>query len=90
MQELICTIFDVNTMKQAMVEFDIDMEKMPLGKISKNQMKKAYEILSEAQALVEGKGDPAAKAPRLLDCSNRSVWHGGRGVGGEAKARRGF
>ncbi|XP_043217135.1 poly [ADP-ribose] polymerase 1-like [Amphibalanus amphitrite] len=70
-QELICTIFDVNTMKQAMVEFDIDMEKMPLGKISKNQMKKAFEILTEAQALVEKKGDPAAKAPLLLDCSNR-------------------
>ncbi|XP_037073152.1 poly [ADP-ribose] polymerase 1-like [Pollicipes pollicipes] len=70
-QELICTIFDVKNMKQAMVEFDIDMEKMPLGKLSKSQMQKAFTILTEAQTLVETDGDVPGKAARLLDCSNR-------------------
>jgi poly [ADP-ribose] polymerase len=34
-QELITTIFDIESMKKAMIEFEIDMTKMPMGKISK-------------------------------------------------------
>lgn len=32
-QDLIKLLFDVNMMKQMMLEFDLDMEKMPLGKL---------------------------------------------------------
>lgn len=31
-QELVKLIFDVNTMKKLMMEFELDTEKMPLGK----------------------------------------------------------
>ena len=31
-QELITTIFDIESMKKAMIEFEIDMTKMPMGK----------------------------------------------------------
>ena len=45
----------------------IDMQKMPLGKLSKKQIQSAYAVLTEALGEVEGKQDPV----RLLDCSNR-------------------
>ncbi|UYV80414.1 PARP1 [Cordylochernes scorpioides] len=48
-QNLICLIFDVETMKKAMLEFEIDLKKMPLGKLSKKQIEAAYKVLSELQ-----------------------------------------
>ena len=48
-QELVALIFDIETMKKALVEFEIDLTKMPLGKISRKQIEKAYKILTEAQ-----------------------------------------
>ncbi|CAF3424930.1 unnamed protein product, partial [Rotaria sp. Silwood2] len=51
-QDLVKMIFNVETMKQAFLLFEIDLTKMPLGKLSKNQLDKAYEILTELQILV--------------------------------------
>ncbi|GFS22250.1 poly [ADP-ribose] polymerase, partial [Elysia marginata] len=48
-QEIIRMIFDVESMKKAMMEFEIDMKKMPLGKLSKRQIQSAYSILTELQ-----------------------------------------
>ena len=45
----------------------IDMQKMPLGKLSKKQIQSAYAVLTEALGEVEGDKDPV----KLLDCSNR-------------------
>ncbi|KAM8946664.1 poly [ADP-ribose] polymerase 1 [Pelodytes ibericus] len=66
-QELIKLIFDVESMKKAMVEFEIDLQKMPLGKLSKRQIQSAYSILNEVQQAVS---DSAGEA-KLLDLSNR-------------------
>ena len=41
-------IFDVERMKQDLIEFEIDLKKMPLGKLSKSQIKAGYQILNEA------------------------------------------
>ncbi|XP_055949557.1 poly [ADP-ribose] polymerase 1-like [Argiope bruennichi] len=66
-QELICLIFDIEAMKKAMVEFEIDLKKMPLGKLSKKQMEMAYKVLGEAQQiLVTG-----ANNAKITDASNR-------------------
>ncbi|CAL1292484.1 unnamed protein product [Larinioides sclopetarius] len=66
-QELICLIFDIEAMKKAMVEFEIDLKKMPLGKLSKKQMEMAYKVLGEAQQiLVTG-----ANNAKITDVSNR-------------------
>ena len=46
-QDLIKLIFDVKAMKQSLAEFDLDLEKMPLGKLSNEQLKRAYQILSD-------------------------------------------
>lgn len=66
-QELIRTIFDVESMKKAMVEFEIDLQKMPLGKLSKRQIQSAYALLSEVQQAVSD----SASESQILDLSNR-------------------
>ncbi|PVD25807.1 hypothetical protein C0Q70_13469 [Pomacea canaliculata] len=66
-QDLICMIFDVDRMKKAMMEFEIDMKKMPLGKLSKRQIESAYKILTELQQLVENKGSQT----QFVDATNR-------------------
>ncbi|KAK2177762.1 hypothetical protein NP493_581g01048 [Ridgeia piscesae] len=66
-QDLIRMIFDVDSMKKTMLEFEIDLKKMPLGKLSKKQIESAYKVLSELQQLIEKEGTPT----QLLDASNR-------------------
>ncbi|XP_057584495.1 poly [ADP-ribose] polymerase 1 isoform X2 [Hippopotamus amphibius kiboko] len=66
-QDLIKMIFDVESMKKALVEYEIDLQKMPLGKLSKRQIQAAYSILSEVQqAVSQGSSDS-----QILDLSNR-------------------
>uniref|UniRef100_A0A3B5L854 Poly [ADP-ribose] polymerase n=1 Tax=Xiphophorus couchianus TaxID=32473 RepID=A0A3B5L854_9TELE len=66
-QDLIKMIFDVESMKKAMVEFEIDLQKMPLGKLSKRQIQSAYALLTEVQQAVS---DSVPEA-QILDLSNR-------------------
>lgn len=51
-QKLVKLIFDLETMKKAMVAFDLDMEKMPLGKLSQRQLSEALKVLSQIGDLV--------------------------------------
>ncbi|XP_048363626.1 poly [ADP-ribose] polymerase 1 [Sphaerodactylus townsendi] len=66
-QDLIKMIFDVESMKKAMVEFEIDLQKMPLGKLSKRQIQSAYSILNDVQQAVSNGGTDS----QILDLSNR-------------------
>lgn len=52
-QNLTKLIFDVNQMNKVMLEYNLDTKKMPLGKISKDQCKKAMEVLSELANIVK-------------------------------------
>ncbi|XP_014212183.1 poly [ADP-ribose] polymerase [Copidosoma floridanum] len=67
-QDLIRLIFDVNTMKKAMLEYEIDMDKMPLGKISKNQIQQAYTVLTDLLNLVKSGSTERAK---FIEGSNK-------------------
>jgi poly [ADP-ribose] polymerase 1 len=66
-QDIIRLIFDIETMKRQMVEFEIDLNKMPLGKISAKQIKQAFQVLNEIQTLIDNKGSNNL----FLDASNR-------------------
>uniref|UniRef100_A0A3B4A191 Poly [ADP-ribose] polymerase n=1 Tax=Periophthalmus magnuspinnatus TaxID=409849 RepID=A0A3B4A191_9GOBI len=66
-QDLIKMIFDVESMKKAMVEFEIDLQKMPLGKLSKRQIQSAYALLTEVQQAVTD----SVPESQILDLSNR-------------------
>ncbi|EDL94827.1 poly (ADP-ribose) polymerase family, member 1 [Rattus norvegicus] len=66
-QELVGMIFDVESMKKALVEYEIDLQKMPLGKLSRRQIQAAYSILSEVQQAVS----QGSSESQILDLSNR-------------------
>ncbi|XP_077528678.1 poly-(ADP-ribose) polymerase [Haemaphysalis longicornis] len=66
-QELICMIFDVDNFKKTMLEFEIDLTKMPLGKLSKRQIQKAYSVLTELSELAKSGGSES----QFVDASNR-------------------
>ena len=68
-QDLVKMIFNVETMKQALLAFEIDLTKMPLGKLSKNQLDKAYKVLTELQTLITS-GVTTSKTA-IIDASNR-------------------
>lgn len=54
-------------MKQTMLEFDLDMEKMPLGKLSQKQLQSAYKVLTEIHGLIQNAGTNS----QFIDATNR-------------------
>ncbi|XP_060076996.1 protein mono-ADP-ribosyltransferase PARP3-like [Ylistrum balloti] len=54
-QMLMKLIFDQDMFKEAMVKFDIDVKKMPLGKLSKAQIAKGFDCLEEIEASIKAK-----------------------------------
>lgn len=70
--ELMKMLFDVETYRAAMVEFEINMSEMPLGKLSKNNIQKGFEALTEIQNLLSSNAhDPSIKESLIIDASNR-------------------
>ncbi|RWR99425.1 poly [ADP-ribose] polymerase 1-like protein, partial [Dinothrombium tinctorium] len=67
-QDLITMIFDISRMKHQMQEFHLDLAKMPLGKISKDQVMSAYAVLNEISCMIETNEKSLTK---MLDASNR-------------------
>ncbi|GBP32821.1 Poly polymerase [Eumeta japonica] len=67
-QQLLCIIFDVQVMKRTLLEFELDAEKMPLGKLSKKLITSGYKVLSELLELIE-KGE--ATETKVIDFTNR-------------------
>ncbi|XP_013185212.2 poly [ADP-ribose] polymerase isoform X1 [Amyelois transitella] len=67
-QKLVQKIFDTNAMKQTMLEFELDTEKMPLGKISQKQITQGYKVLSELLKYIE-KGK--VNQSKVIDATNR-------------------
>ncbi|EPY23145.1 poly [ADP-ribose] polymerase [Strigomonas culicis] len=59
-QELLKLIGSKSAMEMTMKELNIDTKRMPLGKISKEQIKKGYEILQKVEALLSGNKKAAA------------------------------
>ncbi|KAF7260628.1 hypothetical protein EG68_01787 [Paragonimus skrjabini miyazakii] len=53
LQQLIQFICDIESMKQTMIEFELDLRKMPLGKLSKRQLHEAYAILGNLSKLMD-------------------------------------
>ncbi|GMT12517.1 hypothetical protein PFISCL1PPCAC_3814, partial [Pristionchus fissidentatus] len=67
-QNLIMRIFDKEMFKSALKSFDLDMDQMPLGKLSRKQLDLAYGVLNELQAMVTAGG---GTRDRLTDATNR-------------------
>ncbi|KAL2321029.1 hypothetical protein Fmac_029998 [Flemingia macrophylla] len=70
--ELMKMLFNVETYRAAMMEFDINMSEMPLGKLSKSNIQRGFEALTEIQNLLKnGNPDPSVKESLLINASNR-------------------
>ncbi|KAH0688354.1 hypothetical protein KY285_018923 [Solanum tuberosum] len=72
LMELMKILFNVETYRAAMMEFEINMSEMPLGKLSKRNIQKGFEALTEIQNLFSSTNhDPTVKETLLVDASNR-------------------
>ncbi|EGD73288.1 hypothetical protein PTSG_05004 [Salpingoeca rosetta] len=70
--ELIELIFDVSRMKSTMKELEVDLTRMPLGKLSRSQLNAAMEVLTELQNIIQDTAlSTDDKRGRLLGCSNK-------------------
>ncbi|KAL4362846.1 hypothetical protein GQ457_04G027370 [Hibiscus cannabinus] len=70
--ELVKMLFNVETYRAAMLEFEINMSEMPLGKLSKSNIQKGFEALTEIQNLLNSNtSDPSVKESLIIDASNR-------------------
>lgn len=67
-QNLIKLLFDVDEMKKTMLEFHLDMEKMPLGKLSQKQLKEAMGVLKKIDELIQSR---TASSAQFVEQSNR-------------------
>ncbi|XP_024168166.1 poly [ADP-ribose] polymerase 1 isoform X2 [Rosa chinensis] len=69
--ELMKMLFNVETYRAAMMEFEINMSEMPLGKLSKSNIQKGFEALTEIQNLLKSDGASSIKDSLIVDASNR-------------------
>lgn len=67
-QDLMRLIFDIEEMKKVMMEYEIDLDKMPLGKLSKKQITDAYNVLKELQVTLTSK---PVQSYKIIDATNR-------------------
>ena len=54
-KNLIDLIFDLKMMKQAMIQIGYNAKKLPLGKLSKDNILKGYKILQQLLEVITGK-----------------------------------
>ncbi|CAI2350651.1 unnamed protein product [Caenorhabditis sp. 36 PRJEB53466] len=66
-KEVVMAIFDVEKMKAALKSFDMDLEKMPLGQLSRNQIKTAFGVLTKLSWLVVTENN----GPEIVDATNK-------------------
>jgi len=71
--ELMKMLFNVETYRAAMMEFEINMSEMPLGKLSKENIQKGFEALTEIQNLLKNTADQplAVRESLIVAASNR-------------------
>ncbi|KAM9655147.1 protein mono-ADP-ribosyltransferase PARP3 isoform 2-T2 [Morphnus guianensis] len=67
-QDLVSLIFSSDMFRDAMQTMNIDVKKMPLGKLSKEQIARGFEALEELEAALQ---EQPPKAARLEDLSSR-------------------
>ncbi|XP_018647027.1 poly [ADP-ribose] polymerase, putative [Schistosoma mansoni] len=65
LQSLLKFICDVKSMEKTMAEFELDLRKMPLGKLSSNQIHEAYDVLNSLSQLITSR--PTKQQSQSLD-----------------------
>jgi len=66
-EDLVTLIFDIKMMEDVMKEMEFDIKKMPLGKLTKKQIKEGFEVLQELKKEIKN----GKKVSKLTDLSSR-------------------
>ncbi|KAG0453307.1 hypothetical protein HPP92_025971 [Vanilla planifolia] len=71
--DLMNMLFNVETYRAAMMEFEINLSEMPLGKLSKKNIQKGFEALTEIQNLLNNSNghESNLRESLIIDASNR-------------------
>eukprot|EP00906_Rhabdomonas_costata_P030165 RCo042596 len=70
-QDLINLLFDIKALKAALMELEVDTEKMPLGKLSARTIKDGYSALTAIQNLLQQSPPPSNLQSLLVSETNR-------------------
>ncbi|XP_077299838.1 poly-(ADP-ribose) polymerase [Arctopsyche grandis] len=70
-QALVKMFFDIDSMKQVMLQFELDTEKMPLGKLSRKQLTSGYKVLGELLKILSEGEESKTRQPLIIDATNR-------------------
>lgn len=70
-QQLVKLISDVDSIKRALIEFNIDVKKMPLGKLGKTQIDLAQGILNKITSVINLKNDIASTEAQVTELSSQ-------------------
>eukprot|EP01124_Arcella_intermedia_P000047 TRINITY_DN10024_c0_g1_i1.p1 TRINITY_DN10024_c0_g1~~TRINITY_DN10024_c0_g1_i1.p1 ORF type:complete len:933 (-),score=279.47 TRINITY_DN10024_c0_g1_i1:19-2601(-) len=68
-QNLVSLIFNLDLMEESLIAMEIDLKKMPLGKLSKQHIQKGYTVLTEIDTVL--KNDGPKKGSDLLRLTNQ-------------------
>ncbi|KAI8926209.1 poly polymerase catalytic domain-containing protein [Entophlyctis helioformis] len=68
--DLMKLIFNMDMMSQQMMEIGYDAKKMPLGKLSKANIRKGYEVLKELSDVIQNPNVPSRQT-KLMDLSSQ-------------------
>ncbi|XP_073139928.1 poly [ADP-ribose] polymerase 1 [Henckelia pumila] len=70
--ELMKILFNVETYRAAMMEFEINLSEMPLGKLSRSNIQRGFEALTQIQNLLNDTTyAPSVRENLIVDASNR-------------------
>lgn len=67
-KEVLMSIFDVENMKTALKSYEMDVNKMPLGRLSKNQINLAFGVLNDLTTLL---AETPPDNEKILDATNK-------------------
>ncbi|CAI7918461.1 unnamed protein product [Closterium sp. NIES-54] len=69
---LLMMIFDLKSIREAMVEFEINVREMPLGKLTKRHIERGFQVLTDVQAALQLPPDSTGRRESaIVDASNR-------------------
>jgi hypothetical protein len=71
-QKLVSPLFDEKMLAQSLEEMEIDLSLLPVGRISHDGMREAFEILNQLQTVLKDVAmDPEARAKHVFQHTNK-------------------
>ncbi|XP_003381097.1 poly [ADP-ribose] polymerase [Trichinella spiralis] len=71
-KELMKLIFSVQAFKHTMLEFSVDVNKMPLGNLATDQIQRAFNILSQVKEILKMDNDQLSEMERFIKITDYS------------------